>query len=987
MIDPKSITDTAKIQDADELVSTRDAAKILGVSPKTLVNWRKRKLFGVPFFTADEKRGGVWYYYRERVEQLKAVYQKGILQDMYRLAWQSENTIPTDFQKRDSSGEITQTTKNSNKSRHKGFLTAEQVAEIFHVDVRTIELAVKSGALHWDRYDHRERLLFSKETIEDFAIQRQRKNEPSPTTKETDMKFKFTQYQNLPTELAAQMRFAPSIINAQGKKKPITDGNINYAKPQFYSTAEDAITTARNYRYDTAFAALDICGHGKLVNYAMFDIDHALDPETGEFVNDEARRWYNFIQNSLEGCYAEISASGTGLHIIAEPTQGKFNKITNNRNGVLWFDRDKNIKLEVFYHPDDSRKTCHMTGVPFGTVDRRIAKGEVVDDVIQQILDEIQKHLPAEQPKTKPTRTSKRFAHSKAYDLFRAQRMLDAINPAELKEDSEWFTVISAAKNIGVPYETVDAFNQRDPERYDATGNKARWDSVSNTSIGMGALYNIAVRFDYSEKDSRREWYTLTDDDRAALFGDTSRSDYANAKRLAYLFGDQLHYLSDVDSWLTYSDGIWIIGATSRNSVIMPYATQAADILKANATTDDEHKVAACFEATRKVAPAVTFLKGIESVIVTTKDLDAHPELLNCLNGVVNLEDGTLMDADPSLLFTRQANAVYRKGYRNPVVDKFLADILPNKETREAVIRFLGYALFGLIRDHVAQFWRGDGRNGKSTLINLLLALLNTYAVKLPTTALLYGGKPTDPNQATPALNPLEGARLAICNELPRNSILDSATFKTLTGGDEITIRPLRCEFKKIKPCAKIILNGNFLPQLDATADFGLQERLRNVPYTQTFTGDRADPRLMEKLLTPDALSGMLSILVDAAQMWYRDGLLESDEMKAAKRAYIADNNFIGEFLDEYCTFGADLSIPRKALLERLKKEYPAECSQQFSNSDRALSDALRRIPGIGYRRGGKDGGRKFYGVGWNESQKQSDPFGGEPIDPKDTPF
>ena len=68
------------------LLSTVEAAKILGVSPKTLVNWRKRKLFDVPFFTADEKIGGVWYYSCERIEQLKSVYQKGTLQNMYRLA-------------------------------------------------------------------------------------------------------------------------------------------------------------------------------------------------------------------------------------------------------------------------------------------------------------------------------------------------------------------------------------------------------------------------------------------------------------------------------------------------------------------------------------------------------------------------------------------------------------------------------------------------------------------------------------------------------------------------------------------------------------------------------------------------------------------------------------------------------------------------------------------------------------------------------------
>lgn len=799
------------------------------------------------------------------------------------------------------------------------------------------------------------------------------------------MKVKFTQYPNLPTELANQMRFAPSYIDAKGKKKPIATGNINYALPKFYDTAEEAVKTAQGYHYDTGFAAFDICGHGKGSNYVLFDFDHVLNAATGEFVNADAEKWYNFIQLSLDGCYAEVSASGTGIHIIAEPTQGKFNRITDNQNGVLWFDHDKNSKLELFYHPHDKRKTCHMTGVLFRDCERRIAKGDDVDDTLQQILDEIQKRLPAEKPKPKPIRTNNRLTDCHGYDLFRAQRMLDAIKPAELKEDAEWFKVISAAKNIGVPYEVVDAFNQRDPERYDATANKARWDSVSNPSIGIGALYNVAVQFEYSEKDTRREWYTLTEDERAALFGDLSRSDYANAKRLVYLFGDQLHYLSDVDSWLTYSTGFWTAGTNSRNSAVMPFMTRAAKILKTAAQTDDEHKVAACFENTRKTAPAITFLKGIEDIIVTTKDLDSLPQLLNVLNGCVDLTNGELMNADPSLLFTRQANAVYRKGYRNPVVDKFLADILPNKETRQAVLRFIGYALFGLIRDHVAHFWRGDGRNGKSTLLNLLLALLNTYAVKLPTTALLYSGKPTDPNQATPALNPLEGARLAICNELPRNSILDSATFKTLTGGDEITIRPLRCELKKIKPCAKFILNGNFLPELDATADFGLQERLRNVPYTQTFTGDRADPRLMEKLLTPDALSGMLSILVDAAQDWYKEGLLESDEMKAAKRDYIADNNFIGEFLDEHCKFGAGLSIPRKDLLERLKKEYPAECLRQFNNSDRALTDALRRIPGIDYRR--SHGERKFFGVCWNSSQQQSDEWHGEPIDPKDTPF
>ena len=68
----------------DPLVSTKEAAEILDVSISTLKNWRTQKIFGCYFFSADEKYGNTWYYYRERVEQLKSVYSKGNLQNIYK---------------------------------------------------------------------------------------------------------------------------------------------------------------------------------------------------------------------------------------------------------------------------------------------------------------------------------------------------------------------------------------------------------------------------------------------------------------------------------------------------------------------------------------------------------------------------------------------------------------------------------------------------------------------------------------------------------------------------------------------------------------------------------------------------------------------------------------------------------------------------------------------------------------------------------------
>ena len=111
-----------------DLINTKEAAKILGVSPKTLEKWRERKLFGVPFFPADEMHGGTWYYDRERVEQLKSVYQKGLLQNMYKLADAFESLPSPDFQKSPTRLDCFAS----------GFYTTESLAKILGVSESTL---------------------------------------------------------------------------------------------------------------------------------------------------------------------------------------------------------------------------------------------------------------------------------------------------------------------------------------------------------------------------------------------------------------------------------------------------------------------------------------------------------------------------------------------------------------------------------------------------------------------------------------------------------------------------------------------------------------------------------------------------------------------------------------------------------------------------------------------------------------------------------
>ena len=472
-----------------------------------------------------------------------------------------------------------------------------------------------------------------------------------------------------------------------------------------------------------------------------------------------------------------------------------------------------------------------------------------------------------------------------------------------------------------------------------------------------------AVEIELGKKDTAG----LTDEDWEFIFsGDSSDLDFA--RRLERFCGKNVRWIKDKEHWLIYDSGTWL-PSSERNSAVSPLARKLSDAMVQNAQGKAERDLADKFKSAKKIGAAITLLKSCDSILITAKDLDNHNELFCVRNGVVNLQTSELFPLDPKYLITQQSPAIYRPGYRNPTVDNFLTSILPDAETLAALIRFLGYAATGEVSEEKALFFYGGGGNGKGTLTRTLIILFGSYATTLKTSAVLLTGKTQDAGAATTELNPLENIRIAIVEELPQGGRLDVAKFKNLTGSDFIPIRKLHQEQINIEPHFSPILSGNYRPELSDTRDPGLLRRLMNIDFVQSFIGTQRDPYLKRKLAEPDALSGFLSLIVDAAILWYRDGLLESSAMKQATHDFLHENDFIGEFISEHCERGLNLSIPRKAFLERLKKEYPAECLRQFSNRDRALVDAIRRIDGISYD---KIGVYSFKGIGWRNSSSRA---------------
>ena len=427
---------------------------------------------------------------------------------------------------------------------------------------------------------------------------------------------------------------------------------------------------------------------------------------------------------------------------------------------------------------------------------------------------------------------------------------------------------------------------------------------------------------------------------------------------------EEVKNVTDIDKWAFYNKdtGIWEVQPSSKNGNALFLAEKAADVIFTNAKNDVEKKRAEPFRKHKYASPAIAYFKVSDSVKITSKKFDQNQMYLPVKNGVIDLTTGKLLPYSPDMFITKQCPVEY-KGLENrsQLFDEFMQSILPDEQTRRAVLRYLGYCLTGDVSEEKALFIVGNGRNGKGTLMKILLTLLDSLSTSLKIESLLQQ-KYKDGNSATPEFAKLDGCRLAVANEIPQGEKLDVAKFKDLTGGDKFSARKLHSDPILIEPHFKLILCGQYLPEIFNANDIGYNERLIVVKFPKQFTGDNCDPTLKQKLLEPEVLSGILSTLVNECLAWQKDGLIISDAMKEEKQHYFDSNNFIADFISEYCIIKENASCKLKDLLKVLRSNYLNDIK---GLTDRVLTDMLRKelakYKSVAYK---KTGTYKFFGVG-----------------------
>lgn len=427
--------------------------------------------------------------------------------------------------------------------------------------------------------------------------------------------------------------------------------------------------------------------------------------------------------------------------------------------------------------------------------------------------------------------------------------------------------------------------------------------------------------------------------------------DQGNAERLYRDWNTEARWNVDQGKWHIYKNGLWRIddlGAMRRMAVrtikwIADEAQEAEDDAKKFIA-----KHAHVSQNLSRIKAAIEGFQVMEDISLHEVAFDRSPDLIPALNGVIDLQTGELKPHDKDYLFSRGLPVNYNTGAKCPRFLEFLARIFANNlDVVPWLQSFFGYALTGHTSAHLFPIFLGTGANGKSTLIEIVSAVLDEFYAPVRADSLMIS-KHGDNGRAD--LATLRGKRLVVASESDDGARLSTSTVKEITGGDEIACRFLYGQFFKYRPTWKIILVTNHRPRV-TEQDEGIWRRFRQIPFAVTIPEAERDPNLARNIIDNE-LEGVLAWMVRGAIVWYSANrkISDTDSIRQYTQEYREAEDMIGRFIGDRCILGVSNEVKAEGIYKAYKEwtQDEGEYTLSANKFGRALTER-----GIGRRTSG----------------------------------
>ena len=266
-----------------------------------------------------------------------------------------------------------------------------------------------------------------------------------------------------------------------------------------------------------------------------------------------------------------------------------------------------------------------------------------------------------------------------------------------------------------------------------------------------------------------------------------------------------------------------------------------------------------------------------------------------------------------------QIKICYNKDATAPNWEKFIDDITCNdKAYAHYLQKVVGSWLYGSNVQQAAFILTGNGANGKTVFMETLKKVFGTYASVIDKNVLM-----NDSPKTKIEYRKLIGKRIAIINELENSCQIKIDVFKRLTGNDTVDFNYKdRCiEFINK---AKFVILTNTIPLLDGY-DYGVERRIKILPFNNKFIGDKRDLFIMDTLEME--LDGILNWILDGYHLWKKEHLDdEPDFITEMLQNHILGNDPIEEFIQRFC----DIDNNYKCKVSYLYGQYIGYCKNFY---------------------------------------------------------
>lgn len=356
-------------------------------------------------------------------------------------------------------------------------------------------------------------------------------------------------------------------------------------------------------------------------------------------------------------------------------------------------------------------------------------------------------------------------------------------------------------------------------------------------------------------------------------------------------------------------------------------------------------------------------IKHLNNIPCKLTDFDKDNYLLNTLDGVVNLRNGTLLEHNKNFMMSKSTNChIDMKNEPKRFLQFINESMLGNQGKIKLLYEWFGYNLCGSTEEQCYFLFKGIGNDGKSVVVDVFHKCVGDYGLNMKPESVAEK-KFSNGSAPTEDILRLRGARFISLPEPSQNMQLNESFIKQFTGEDIITARGLYAkESTEFYPTGKLTIVCNALPRMRGTSR-GDSRRPKIVTWLNSVPEDLIDKRLKSKLY--EEIPQILGWAVRGCIEWQSKGLEFPKEVKEAIKEYIEESNAVRTFVSTYITYNPRSRIGAGDLYVAFTKwanlAHEDIMSQtQFGN---AIKDVFADLYPLVEKRRGEGGRIYFYGV------------------------